>query len=71
MDSLVALGVMSAYITSLLSLIFPSTGFPCFFNEPVMLLGFILLGRFLDERADYHAGSSSLIDSNQKWQTFF
>ena len=38
MDSLVALGVSSAYTTSLLSLIFPSTGFPCFFNEPVMLL---------------------------------
>ncbi len=58
MDSLVALGVTSAYITSLLSLIFPSTGFPCFFNEPVMLLGFILIGRFLEERAKYQTGSS-------------
>ena len=58
MDSLVALGVTSAYVTSLLSLVFPSTGFPCFFNEPVMLLGFILIGRFLEERARYHTGSS-------------
>ena len=58
MDSLVALGVSSAYTTSLLSLIFPSTGFPCFFNEPVMLLGFILIGRFLEERAKYQTGSS-------------
>ena len=58
MDSLVALGVTSAYITSLLSLIFPETGFPCFFNEPVMLLGFILIGRFLEERARYQTGSS-------------
>ncbi len=58
MDSLVALGVTSAYVTSLLSLIFPSTGFPCFFNEPVMLLGFILIGRFLEERAKYQTGSS-------------
>jgi len=58
MDSLVALGVSSAYITSLLSLIFPATGFPCFFNEPVMLLGFILIGRFLEERARYQTGSS-------------
>ncbi len=58
MDSLVALGVTSAYITSLLSLIFPATGFPCFFNEPVMLLGFILIGRFLEERAKYQTGSS-------------
>ena len=58
MDSLVALGVTSAYITSLLSLIFPEIGFPCFFNEPVMLLGFILIGRFLEERARYQTGSS-------------
>ena len=58
MDSLVALGVISAYITSFLSLIFPSTGFPCFFNEPVMLLGFILIGRFLEERARYQTTSS-------------
>ncbi len=58
MDSLVALGVTSAYTTSLLSLVFPATGFPCFFNEPVMLLGFILIGRFLEERARYQTGSS-------------
>jgi len=58
MDSLVALGVISAYTTSLLSLVFPATGFPCFFNEPVMLLGFILIGRFLEERARYQTGSS-------------
>ncbi len=58
MDSLVALGVTSSYITSLLSMLFPSIGFPCFFNEPVMLLGFILIGRFLEERAKYHTGSS-------------
>ena len=43
MDSLVALGVTSAYTNSLYPT-FPATGFPCFFNEPVMLLGFILLG---------------------------
>ncbi len=58
MDSLVALGVTSAYVTSLLSIVFPETGFPCFFNEPVMLLGFILIGRFLEERARYQTGSS-------------
>ena len=58
MDTLVALGVTSAYLTSSLSLIFPSTGFPCFFNEPVMLLGFILLGRFLEDRAKYQTTNS-------------
>ena len=58
MDTLVALGVTSAYLTSLLSLIFPKSGLPCFFNEPVMLLGFILLGRYLEDRAKYQTGSS-------------
>ena len=78
MDTLVALGVTSAYSTSLLSLLFPSTGLPCFFNEPVMLLGFIILGRFLEDRAKYQTGSSigelldlqpetaSMIDSNDQ-----
>ena len=58
MDTLVALGVTSAYTTSVLSLFFPSIGFPCFFNEPVMLLGFIILGRFLEDRAKYQTGNS-------------
>ena len=58
MDSLVALGVTSAYLTSILSILFPSQGLPCFFNEPVMLLGFILLGRFLEDRAKFKTGSS-------------
>ena len=73
MDSLVALGVTSAYITSLLSLIFPSTGFPCFFNEPVMLLGFILIGRFLEERARYKTGSSigELLDLQPEMANIF
>ena len=73
MDSLVALGVTSAYITSLLSLIFPATGFPCFFNEPVMLLGFILIGRFLEERARYQTGSSisELLDLQPEMANIF
>ena len=73
MDSLVALGVTSAYVTSLLSLIFPSTGFPCFFNEPVMLLGFILVGRFLEERAKYQTNSSigELLDLQPEMANIF
>ncbi len=73
MDSLVALGVTSAYSTSLLSLIFPATGFPCFFNEPVMLLGFILIGRFLEERARYQTGSSigELLDLQPEMANIF
>lgn len=56
MDTLVGLGVSSAYLASLVALIWPSVGWPCFFNEPVMLLGFVLLGRFLEERARYRTG---------------
>ncbi len=51
MDTLVGLGVSSAYLASLISLVWPEVGWPCFFNEPVMLLGFVLLGRFLEDRA--------------------
>ncbi|WP_269622211.1 heavy metal translocating P-type ATPase [Prochlorococcus marinus] len=58
MDSLVGIGVMSAYLTSLSSLIWTEFGWPCFFNEPVMLLGFVLLGRFLEERARFRTGKA-------------
>ena len=56
MDTLVGLGVSSAYVASLVALIWPQVGWPCFFNEPVMLLGFVLLGRFLEERARVRTG---------------
>ncbi len=58
MDTLVGLGVTSAYIASVIALIWPSVGWPCFFNEPVMLLGFVLLGRFLEERARLNTGTA-------------
>ena len=56
MDTLVALGVVSAYLASWVGLLWPEGGWPCFFNEPVMLLGFVLLGRFLEERARFRTG---------------
>ena len=56
MDTLVALGVGSAYLASVVALLWPQVGWPCFFNEPVMLLGFVLLGRFLEERARLRTG---------------
>ena len=58
MDTLVSLGVLSAYIASIIALFWPSVGWPCFFNEPVMLLGFVLLGRFLEERARVKTGTA-------------
>ena len=58
MDTLVSLGVLSAYFASIIALIWPKVGWPCFFNEPVMLLGFVLLGRFLEERARVKTGTA-------------
>ncbi len=56
MDSLVGLGVASAYLSSLVGWLWPASGWPCYFNEPVMLLGFVLTGRFLEERARHRTG---------------
>jgi P-type Cu2+ transporter len=50
MNSLVGLGVLGAYLTSCVALIFPELGWECFFDEPVMLLGFIFLGKVLESR---------------------
>lgn len=51
MNTLVALGALTAYTASLIALLFPQLGWECFFDEPVMLLGFILLGRTLEQQA--------------------
>ncbi|MCX5949907.1 MAG: cation transporter, partial [Cyanobacteria bacterium] len=56
MDTLVALGVSSAFLASLYGWLWPASGWPCYFNEPVMLLGFVLSGRFLEERARWRTG---------------
>jgi Cu2+-exporting ATPase len=51
MNSLISIGAISAYTASGLALFWPQLGWQCFFEEPVMLLGFILLGRSLEARA--------------------
>lgn len=58
MNTLVGLGTLTAYTTSCLALLFPQLGWECFFDEPVMLLGFILLGRTLEQRARRRAKAS-------------
>jgi P-type Cu2+ transporter len=58
MNTLVGLGTLTAYIASLVALLFPTLGWECFFDEPVMLIGFILLGRALEQQARSRATSS-------------
>ncbi|MBZ8180135.1 heavy metal translocating P-type ATPase [Oscillatoria salina] len=58
MNSLVGLGTFSAYAASCVALAFPQLGWECFFDEPVMLLGFILLGRTLEGRARGRASAA-------------
>jgi Cu2+-exporting ATPase len=58
MNTLVSLGALSAYLASVVALVFPALGWECFFDEPVMLLSFILLGRTLEERARFGAANA-------------
>ncbi len=58
MNTLIALGSLLAFGTSLVALIYPAIGWECFFDEPVMLIGFILLGRSLEAWARREALSS-------------
>jgi len=58
MNSLVGLGTISAYLASTIALFVPQLNWQCFFEEPVMLLGFVLLGQALLERAKGKASSA-------------
>jgi Cu2+-exporting ATPase len=58
MNTLVGLGTVSAYLASFIALLFPQLGWECFFDEPVMLLGFIFLGRTLEARAKHRASAA-------------
>ncbi|MBE9196155.1 cation-translocating P-type ATPase [Synechocystis sp. LEGE 06083] len=58
MNTLVALGTGSAYLTSCIAWIWPGLGWECFFDEPVMLLGVLLLGRTLESKARQKAKSA-------------
>ncbi|MEN9231009.1 MAG: cation-translocating P-type ATPase, partial [Thermostichus sp. DG02_5_bins_236] len=58
MNTLVALGSGSAYGASLVGLLAPQLGWECFFDEPVMLLSFILLGRALEQHSRMRAAGS-------------
>lgn len=58
MNTLVGLGTSAAYLASCFALFLPRLGWECFFDEPVMLLGFILLGRTLESKARNRASAA-------------
>ncbi|KAH9298591.1 hypothetical protein KI387_030273, partial [Taxus chinensis] len=72
MNSLVGFGAISAFMMSVVSLAYPEFNWGAsFFDEPVMLLGFVLLGRSLEERARLQASSDmnellSLVSSQSR-----
>jgi P-type Cu+ transporter len=51
MNTLVTLGAVSALSVSGAAALLPQLGWATFFEEPAMLLGVVLLGRTLEERA--------------------
>lgn len=58
MNSLVGFGSIAAFVISTVTLLNPELEWDAsFFDEPVMLLGFVLLGRSLEERARLRASS--------------
>lgn len=64
MNTLIGLGALTSYTASCVALLFPQFGWECFFDEPVMMLGFILLGRTLEHLARRRAAAAleALID---------
>ncbi|MBR8837295.1 MAG: copper-translocating P-type ATPase [Stigonema ocellatum SAG 48.90 = DSM 106950] len=58
MNTLIGLGTLTAYIASLVALLFPQLGWECFFDEPVMMLGFIIMGKTLEQQARGRAAAA-------------
>ncbi|XP_027106278.1 copper-transporting ATPase PAA1, chloroplastic [Coffea arabica] len=57
MNTLVGLGAISSFAVSSLAALIPKLGWKTFFEEPVMLIAFVLLGRNLEQRAKIKATS--------------
>lgn len=58
MNTLVGLGIVTSYTASVVALLLPSLGWECFFEEPVMIIGFITLGRTLEQQAKHRAANA-------------
>ncbi|GMI74673.1 HEAVY METAL ATPASE 6, HEAVY METAL ASSOCIATED PROTEIN 38, Arabidopsis thaliana heavy metal ATPase 6 [Hibiscus trionum] len=57
MNTLVGLGALSSFAVSSLAVLIPKLGWKAFFEEPIMLIAFVLLGRNLEQRAKIKATS--------------
>ncbi|XP_057518377.1 copper-transporting ATPase PAA1, chloroplastic [Amaranthus tricolor] len=57
MNTLVGLGALSSFTVSSLAAFIPKLGWKAFFEEPIMLIAFVLLGRNLEQRAKIKATS--------------
>lgn len=58
MNTLVGLGTIASYTASVVALVLPNLGWECFFEEPVMIIGFITLGRTLEQQAKHRAANA-------------
>ena len=57
MNSLVSLGALASFSVSCLAAAVPALHWQTYFEEPAMLLGFVLVGRALEERAKLRASA--------------
>ncbi|KAK7363138.1 hypothetical protein VNO77_05268 [Canavalia gladiata] len=57
MNTLVGLGAISSFTVSSFAALLPKLGWKAFFEEPIMLIAFVLLGRNLEQRAKIKATS--------------
>ncbi|KAJ4832394.1 Polyamine N-acetyltransferase 1 [Turnera subulata] len=57
MNTLVGLGALSSFTVSSFAALIPKLGWKAFFEEPIMLIAFVLLGRNLEQRAKIKATS--------------
>lgn len=57
MNTLVSLGACASFGVSTAAVLLPHLGWRSFFEEPVMLLAFVLLGKSIEERAKLQASS--------------
>ncbi|XP_020242330.1 copper-transporting ATPase PAA1, chloroplastic isoform X1 [Asparagus officinalis] len=57
MNTLVGLGAISSFAVSSIAAFIPKLGWRMFFEEPIMLIAFVLLGKNLEQRAKLKASS--------------